>query len=116
MDVTSDTGTIRLPMKLLKELKLGTVALQHGWGHQGAKGLSVASQLAGVNVNILAGDGPDAIEPISGMAHLTGIPVSVSCAAGEINSKSWSGMPKSIREKKGDGAKVDSAIGIEEIV
>jgi formate dehydrogenase len=76
-DIRSATSAIRLPVKLLPELMPGTVAVPHGWGHQHARGLSVASRLAGANVNILASDGPDNIEPLSGMAHLSGIEVEI---------------------------------------
>lgn len=91
-DVRSQTGTIRLPVKQLDTLLPGTVAVQHGWGHQHARGLGVASRLRGANVNLLAADGPSAVEPVSGMAHLTGIPVEVSSAAGPIDAASWSGI------------------------
>jgi anaerobic selenocysteine-containing dehydrogenase len=90
-DIRSATSAIRLPVKLLQELMPGTVAVPHGWGHQHADGLTVASQLAGANVNILASDGPENIEPLSGMAHLSGIPVEVTAAAGPVNQASWSG-------------------------
>jgi formate dehydrogenase len=91
-DVHSPTNTIRLPVKLLDTLMPGTVAIPHGWGHQHARGLSVASRLSGVNVNLLAADGADAVESISGMAHLTGIPVRVEPAAGPIDPRSWTGI------------------------
>ena len=91
-DVTSEVATLRLPIRFLPELMRGTVALPHGWGHQHAAGLSVASKLGGVNVNLLAADGPDAVEPLSGMAQLTGIPVEVKPAAGPLDSSSWSGI------------------------
>lgn len=91
-DITSDTGRIRLPVGYLKDLKKGVVAIQHGWGHQHAKGLSVASSIGGANVNILAADGPDAVEVPSGMVHLTGIPVDVVKSNAPINARSWSGM------------------------
>ena len=90
-DISSATSKIRLPVKLLVELMPGTVAVPHGWGHQRARGLSVASQLAGANVNILASDGPENIEPLSGMAHLSGIEVDIQPAAGPVNRASWSG-------------------------
>jgi formate dehydrogenase len=90
-DIRSATSAIRLPVKLLPELMPGTVAVPHGWGHQHARGLSVASRLAGANVNILASDGPDNIEPLSGMAHLSGIEVEITPAAGPVNDASWSG-------------------------
>lgn len=92
VDVSSETGTVRVPIKTLDELMEGTVALPHGWGHQNAKGLSVASQTHGVNANILAADGPENLDRLSGMAHLTGIPVSVSPAEGPQNTKDWSGL------------------------
>jgi formate dehydrogenase len=59
-----------------------------------AKGLSVASRTRGVNVNILAADGPERLERLSGMAHLTGIPVDVRRATGPQDPSSWSGLPE----------------------
>ena len=92
VDVTSATATLRVPVQLLPDLTPGVVALPHGWGHQMAKGLSVASRTRGENVNLLAADGPDALERVSGMAHLTGIPVGVRPAAGPQDPTSWSGI------------------------
>ena len=89
-DVTSETATVRVPIKLLDDLMPGTVALPHGWGHQHSK-LSVANKAKGVNVNILAADGPEKLEKLSGMAHLTGIVVDVKPASGEL-AHTWSGM------------------------
>ena len=90
-DVRTDTATVRVPIKLLPELMPGTVALPHGWGHQAATGLSVASRTRGVNVNLLSPDGPDRIEKVSGMAHLTGFLVDVTAATGE-QAHDWSGI------------------------
>ena len=91
-DVSTDVATVRLPIRLLDDLMPGTVAMPHGWGHQHATGLSVASKTSGVNVNLLAADGPDRLERVSGMAHLTGIPVDVRPAAGPRATDSWSGI------------------------
>ena len=91
-DIHSRTNTIRLPVKLLDTLLPGTVAIPHGWGHQHARGLGIASKLGGANVNLLAADGPDEVEAVSGMAHLTGIPVRVEKAAGPIDTRSWTGI------------------------
>ncbi len=91
-DVTSKVATLRVPIRCLPELMRGTVALPHGWGHQSATGLSVARKLGGVNVNILAADGPDNVEPLSGMAQLTGIRVQVTPAAAAVDSSNWSGI------------------------
>jgi len=94
-DVSTDVDTVRIPVRLLSDLMPGTVALPHGWGHQHARGLSVAGKTRGVNVNLLAADGPDRLERISGMAHLTGIPVVVVKAQGPKDDTSWSGLPAS---------------------
>ncbi len=90
VDVTSDTATVRIPLRLLDDLMPGTVALPHGWGHQHS-GLNVAKKATGVNVNILAADGSDNLERVSGMAHLTGIPVKVEKAKGK-QQMTWSGL------------------------
>jgi len=90
-DVATDTATVRVPVKFLSELMPGTVALPHGWGHQDSK-MGVASKTTGVNVNLLAADGPDKLEKVSGMAHLTGFLVHVKPAAGALNPRHWSGI------------------------
>ena len=77
VEVRSSVARVRLPVRLTDEMMVGAVALPHGWGHQGADGLSVASKTTGVNVNLLAADGPDALEYFSGMAKLNGIWVDV---------------------------------------
>jgi formate dehydrogenase len=74
--VTSETGTVSLPVRLCPDLLRKTVALPHGWGHQ-ESGLQVAGKTTGVNVNILAPSGPGKIDPVSGMALLTGIYVTI---------------------------------------
>lgn len=78
--VASATGAVEVPARLTDDLMPGSVALPHGWGHAGADGLTVASTTTGANANVLAADGPDAIEPISGMAQLTGILVEIAPA------------------------------------
>ena len=91
-DVSTTVATVRLPVRLLADLMPGTVALPHGWGHQHATGLSIASRTRGVNVNLLAADGPGCIERVSGMAQLTGFPVTVRPAAGPHDPGNWSGI------------------------
>ncbi|MBX2799699.1 MAG: molybdopterin-dependent oxidoreductase [Myxococcales bacterium] len=91
-DVRTPTAAVRVPVSLLADLMPGTVALPHGWGHQHARGLSVASKTTGVNVNLLAASGPEAVDPLSGMSHLTGITVQVGPADGPLVADSWSGM------------------------
>jgi formate dehydrogenase len=90
-DVSTSFATVRIPVKHLAELKPGTVAIPHGWGHQAAKGLGIASKTKGVNVNLLAGSGPDQIDPLSGMSKLTALEVSIEAAIGE-QAPNWSGI------------------------
>ena len=92
VDVTSNAGCVRVPLALTEDLTMGSVALPHGWGHQAAKGLSVASRTKGVNVNVLAGDGPANLDPVSGMAKLTAIVVDVVPARGPRDPNHWTGI------------------------
>ena len=78
VEVRSSVASVRVPVQLTDEMMVGAVALPHGWGHQAADGLSVASQTTGANANLLAADGPDALEYFSGMAKLNGIWVEVT--------------------------------------
>ena len=77
VEVRSSVASVRLPVQLTDDMMIGAVALPHGWGHQAADGLSVASKTTGANVNLLAADGPDELEYFSGMAKLNGIWVDV---------------------------------------
>ncbi len=90
-DVSTSYATVRIPVKHLSELKPGTVAIPHGWGHQAAKGLGIASRTKGVNVNLLAGSGPDQIDPLSGMSKLTALEVSITPSTGQ-QAPNWSGI------------------------
>lgn len=92
VDIQSSTAMIRLPVKFLPELKQGVIAVPHGWGHQRARGLSVASKMKGANVNLLAADGPDNVEKSSGMVHLSGIEVRLTKSNAAVSVESWSGM------------------------
>ena len=95
VDVASATATIRLPVKTDDDLSIRTVALPHGWGHQ-TSGMQIAKKTKGVNVNILAADGPDRIEKVSGMANLTGFVVEISKSKDKQAENSWSGLKEDI--------------------
>jgi hypothetical protein len=56
--------------------------------------MGVANKTTGVNVNLLAADGPDKLEKVSGMAHLTGFVVDVKPAAGALDPNHWSGIER----------------------
>jgi anaerobic selenocysteine-containing dehydrogenase len=81
--VRSQTGELRVPVRLTADVMPGTVALPHGWGHQTAHGLRVAARLRGVNANLLAPDGPSELEALSGMALLTALEVQVTLSEPE---------------------------------
>lgn len=78
--VANGLGEIVLPAVVTEDMMPGAAALPHGWGHQQADGLTVANKTGGANVNILASDGPDSLEPISGMSPMNGIVVDISLA------------------------------------
>lgn len=80
------SGEIRVPVHLSEAMMRGSVSLPHGWGHAAASGLRVASRTSGRNYNELSRDGPDALEPLSGMAPLTGF--AVECERVEANHES----------------------------
>ena len=80
VEVRSSAASVTLPVQLTDDMMIGAVALPHGWGHQAADGLSVASKTTGANVNLLAEDGPGELEYFSGMAKLNGIWVDVTPA------------------------------------
>jgi len=77
VEVESQFGKIEIPVRVTSEMMPRTVAIPQCWGHKDARGLKHAAQHPGVNSNLLAGDGPDNIEKLSGMSHLSGILIDV---------------------------------------
>jgi anaerobic selenocysteine-containing dehydrogenase len=77
--VTSDAGSLEVPVEVSDEMMAGVVSLPHGWGHDkpGTR-QSVAREHAGVNNNVLAAGWRT--DPISNNAALNGIPVEVTPA------------------------------------
>lgn len=78
--VSANNRYVDLPVRHDPDMSPGSVAVPHGWGHQAARGLSVARKTRGVNVNIILPDGPDSLEPGSGMSHMNGVIVEVAAA------------------------------------
>ena len=77
--VSSEAGSLVVAAEVTDAIKPGVVSLPHGWGHDrpGTK-LSVASEHAGVNTNVLS---PGSfVDVLSGNAAVNGIPVTVSPA------------------------------------
>ena len=79
--VHTSSGSLQIEVKLTEELMPGSVALPHGWGHQQADGLSVASRTRGVNANLLSPDGSGSLDRLSGMSQLTALEVQVDRVA-----------------------------------
>jgi anaerobic selenocysteine-containing dehydrogenase len=77
--VTGPAGTLHVPVDITEAIRPGVVSLPHGWGHT-APGtrLSVAAAHPGVNVNSLLDS--SLLEPLSGTAVLSGVPVEVTAA------------------------------------
>jgi anaerobic selenocysteine-containing dehydrogenase len=77
LEVRSAHGRITIPVRVTDEMMPRAVAIPQCWGHARADGLRHAQKHAGVNSNLLAGDGYDNIEKLSGMSHLAGIVVDI---------------------------------------
>ena len=77
VEVASEHGRIVIPVRITDEMMPRTVAIPQCWGHEKADGLRHAQQHPGVNSNLLAGDGYENVEKLSGMSHLSGILVDV---------------------------------------
>jgi formate dehydrogenase len=73
--IASAHGRIEIEAMVTDEIKQGTVAVPHGWGHRG--GWQVATAAGGANVNVLASSDPADLERLAGMAHLNGIAIRV---------------------------------------
>jgi formate dehydrogenase len=72
--VVSARGQIEIAVELTDDVAPGTIAVPHGWGHHDA-GWQTANAAGGANVNVLTSSRPEDMERLSGMAHLTAVPV-----------------------------------------
>jgi anaerobic selenocysteine-containing dehydrogenase len=77
--VSSEVGSIEVPVEVSDEMMPGVVSLPHGWGHdvEGTR-QSIAREHAGVNNNLLAPG--EFVDVLSGNAAVNGIPVEVAPA------------------------------------
>ena len=76
--ISSAHGEVEVVARLSDEVRTGTVAVPHGWGHAG--GWRTANAAGGANINVLASSEPEDLEPLAGMAHLNGIPIRIERA------------------------------------
>ncbi|MCA1843850.1 MAG: formate dehydrogenase, partial [Actinobacteria bacterium] len=73
--ITSTGGEITVPVTLTDEMIQGTVALPHGWGHNGS--WQRANAAGGATSNFLASSRVEDVEALSGSTVLNGIPVRI---------------------------------------
>jgi anaerobic selenocysteine-containing dehydrogenase len=77
VSVTSDRGSIEVPVEVTDAIMPGVVSIPHGWGHDDPEArLEVAAAHAGANSNLLADEA--AVDEPSGNAVLNGIPVELA--------------------------------------
>lgn len=74
--IRSPFGQIETIAMLTDEVGPGTVAVPHGWGHEGGS-WELANKAGGANSNQLASSEQDDVERLGGMSHLNGIPVRI---------------------------------------
>jgi anaerobic selenocysteine-containing dehydrogenase len=79
--VRSRVGSIEVPLEVSDEMMVGVVSLPHGWGH-GRPGvqLETANDHPGASINDLTDD--QRIDPVSGNAAFSGVPVTVEASSG----------------------------------
>lgn len=80
--ISSRHGSIEIEAQLTDEVRRGTIAVPHGWGHRGG-GWRRANQAGGANVNALSSSDPADLERLAGMAHLNGIAIRLEAAVTE---------------------------------
>lgn len=77
--VRSRTGSIVVALEVSDDIRVGTVAIPHGWGHQEpGVGWTVAASLPGANVNLL--HDPALTDTFSGAAAVNNTWVAVTRA------------------------------------
>ncbi|MBK8631359.1 MAG: molybdopterin oxidoreductase family protein [Sphingomonadales bacterium] len=75
-EVSSRTGSIRLKVEVTDDMMPGTISIPHGWGHNlPGVAMGVAQAHGGVSVNDLTDEA--LLDPLSGNAALSGVPVDV---------------------------------------
>lgn len=75
--VSSDAGTVSIPVEISDSMMPGVVSMPHGYGHTAANSqLSIANQNAGVSMNDLIAT--HLIDPVCGNAVINGVAVTIS--------------------------------------
>jgi formate dehydrogenase len=73
--IVSKAGRVTAPVRATSDLPPGTIAVPHGWGHNG--GWRRANAAGGINANILASGAVEDIEALAGASVTNGIPVRI---------------------------------------
>jgi anaerobic selenocysteine-containing dehydrogenase len=77
VSLESRVGEIEVPIQISDEIMPGVVSLPHGWGHgRAGTRLGIAAAHPGVSINDVTDEA--FIDPVSGAAALSGVPVTVS--------------------------------------
>lgn len=78
--LSSDAGSITLPVWVADDIMPGVISVPHGWGHdrQGVQ-LDVARRTGGASINDVLTS--KRVESVTAMAQLNGVPVKVEAAA-----------------------------------
>jgi anaerobic selenocysteine-containing dehydrogenase len=82
VEIRSRTGAVRAELEVTDRIMPGVVSLPHGFGHGRLAGKApMPSAWLGVSMNDLTDD--ERLDPISGTAAFSGVPVDVATCAGE---------------------------------
>ncbi|WP_280313793.1 molybdopterin oxidoreductase family protein [Nocardia wallacei] len=84
--VSSTTGSIVVTVEISDDIRPGTVAIPHGWGHsEPGVGWQLAASLPGANVNLL--HDPALVDPLSGTSAVNNTWVSVTATSPETQGR-----------------------------
>jgi anaerobic selenocysteine-containing dehydrogenase len=75
--ISTSHGSIQTRVLINNDLRPGAVAMSHGYGHEDAYSLQVASARPGANINALGPIGTGTAEPLSNMSWLSALPVHI---------------------------------------
>jgi anaerobic selenocysteine-containing dehydrogenase len=75
--VFNQHGEIEADVRVSRDLRRGVVAMTHGYGHRHSPGLSLASEMTGVNPARLYPTGAGSYEELSGMSWMNAVPVAI---------------------------------------
>lgn len=75
VELSTDTGSVRVTVEVTDKISRGVVSYPHGWGHHG--GWHKANSRGGANINALLTTDLTAKDVLSGSSHLDGVAVTM---------------------------------------